>query len=139
MEINIIGAISSTIGVLLSLWAIWYAKLQSNEVSKIRKNELLFLWTHFDRVKTLLMHIKRITNAEGFIESENLSNYQQQHLLQIFKGFYYEYIRAAELIVQKIPNISLNYIEKWADKGRFKSDWQKQQFINLLPDNSNEI
>ncbi|MCK4664953.1 MAG: hypothetical protein KAT68_18935 [Bacteroidales bacterium] len=138
MDINVIGVISSTIGVMLTIWAIWYAKQQSKKVSNIRKNEMTSLWAHFDRVRTLLSQIQRITDDEGFIESGNLNNYQQQQLPQIFKGLCDECIRVIELIVQKVPNISIKHIEKWAEMGRLKTDWQKQQFINLIPENNNK-
>jgi hypothetical protein len=98
----------------------------------IQRNEMISLWAHLDRIRALITEISRITRDDNFRETGTLTASQVQILPGIHKGLADEYVRTAELIVKKTPDVSLEAVEHWAELGKLKTDWQKQQFMNLI-------
>ena len=138
MDLTLIGATLTAVGVLLTIGAIWYARNQSKKLADSHRNEMISLWAHLGRVRTLLMQIQRITDDDGFIDNGTLTADQQHILPQIFKGLCDEYVRVAELIVKKKPNVTTEDVEQWTEAGKIKTDWQKQQFMNLITEYTDE-
>ena len=132
MNVNWIGAASSAFGVILAVWSLWYARVQSKRVSDLYRNEMISLWASLDRIRTLIWQVEKVTNDEGFVEGGELSSVQKQVLPQIFKGLCDEYVRIAQLIVQKTPGLTVAAVDRWAEMGRLKTPWQKAQFVNLI-------
>lgn len=130
--ITILGSVLSATGILLAIWSLWYAKKQSKLLSDAHRNEMISLWAQLDRVRTLMTQVEEITQENGFIKNGTLTRNQQQILPKIHKGVCDDYVRIVELIVKKSPQISLKKIEQLLKMGIIKSDWQKQQFVNLV-------
>lgn len=122
----------------MTLWSIWYARKQSKRVSDISRNEIVSLWAHLDRVRTLVGQIEELSNDEKFIETGNLNAKQKQTLPKIHKGLCDEYVRVVELIVKKKTKMTKNTIDIWQKEGKIKTEWQKQQFMNLIDRASQE-
>jgi len=135
---SIISIIVGVVGLTLSIWSIWYARQQTKINQDIRRNEMISLWAHLDRIRTLFSQIQYITDDDRFHETGTLNAVQKQILPKIHKGLADEYVRIVELIVKKTPVISIQTIDNWEELGRLKSEWQKQQFLNLIPTLSEE-
>jgi len=99
---------------------------------------MISLWAHLDRIRTLFSQIQYITDDDRFHETGTLNAVQKQILPKIHKGLADEYVRIVELIVKKTPVISIQTIDNWEELGRLKSEWQNQQFLNLIPTLSEE-
>lgn len=134
MNINDLGFALTSIGLLLSIWAVYYSIIQAKKVSTLKRNELISLWVHLDRVRTLIYQLGTITNEKGIIDDPNLNIKQIQHIPLIYKGLCDEYIRVAEMIAQRTPKLNREIIDKWESDNKIKSNWQKQQFINMIPE-----
>ena len=134
MDLTSIGAALTAVGVLLTIWAIWYARNQSKKLSDIHRNEMISLWAHLDRIRTLLMQMQKVISFEdkSLIKNGVLTPYQEMQLSQIAKGLCDEYVRVAELVVKKTPSVTIKDVEEWTKIGRIKTDWQRQQFLNLI-------
>ena len=131
-QMDIIGIIVGIIGLILAIWSIWYARVQARKVAGIHRSEMISLWATLDRTRTLLMQIQRITSDQGFVESGELTGRHKQILPQIFKGLCDEYVRIAEFIVRKSPGLTTEIVHTWKEAGRLKTDWQEEQFLNLI-------
>lgn len=132
MDINYIGVVLSTIGILLTVWALWYARVQGKKVSDLRRNEMISLWAFLDRIGTIFAQVQLITDDEGYIESGKLSPEQRQVIPKIHKALADQYIRVVEIIVKKSPELTFEDIERWKKIGIINSEWRKMQFVNLL-------
>ena len=132
MDLSVVGAVLSSVGILLSAWAIWFARQQRKLVSTIERNELVSLWAQLDRIRTLIIQVESITDDQGFLESQTLTFKQQQVLPGVHRGLIEAYVRLVELVVKKHPDLSVSDIDRWKRMGRIKTDWQRQQFLNLV-------
>ena len=127
-----IGYTLSAVGVILAIFSLIYAKHQSKMLSDARRDEIISLWAHLDRVRTLMFQTETITGEGGFITNGTLNPKQIQILPKVHKGLCDEYVRMAELIIKKSPNFSLKEVDELCKQKVIKTDWQKQQFINLI-------
>ncbi len=134
MNLTILGAILTTIGTLLTLWSLLYAKSQAKKVSDLRRNQNITLWATLSRVGRSISDVNKITGDDAFVENGELSEKQKQVLPKIHRGLSDQYIRLAELIVQNDVSITELDVEKWRDDKRpgIETDWRKNQFINLI-------
>jgi len=129
---EIIGIALSVLGACLTVWSLWYAKQQAKHVSNIQRNEMISLWAFLDRVRTLLFQMESDGLENGEVEEEKLELIKTKILPQLFKGLCDQYVMIAGLIVQKTPHISLDDIDRWVQINRLKTDWQRDQFVNLV-------
>jgi len=127
-----IGYVLGVIGVILTILSLIYAKHQSKMLSNAHRDEIISLWASLDRVRTLIFQTEKITDEDGFITNGTLNPNQLQMLPKIHKGLCDEYIRMAELIIKKSPNFSLKEVDELCERKVIQTDWQKQQFINLI-------
>lgn len=133
MDFNIIGALLSAFGIILTIWALWYARVQAKKVSDLERNEIISLCAFLDRIRTLIWEIEHVTKEDdGYVDTVELSPKQRQMITRVFKGLCSEYVSVAEMIVKKMPGITVDDIEEWVKMGRIKTDWQRAQFINLV-------
>jgi hypothetical protein len=132
MDMNIIGAALSALGLLLAVWSLWYARLQARKVSDLQRNEIISLWAFLDRIRTLIWEVEHIANDDGYVNTGELTTEQRKVIPRVFKGLCCEYVRVVELIVKKTPSMTLDDVKKWRKMGRLKTDWQERQFLNLV-------
>ncbi len=138
MNMTTLGVALSAVGILIIIWAIWYAWRQSRLTQEIKRNELITLWAHLSRTGFLLTEIRRITRNRKFQDTGSLTHTQSQILPGIHKSLEGEYVRIAELIVMKNPHITLETIDQWEELGKLDTRWRKQQFINLIDKDKKE-
>lgn len=132
MDMNIIGAALSALGLLLAVWSLWYARLQARKVSDLQRNEIISLWAFLDRIRTLIWELEHIANDDGYVNTGELTTEHRQVIPRVFKGLCCEYLRVAEFIVKKTPSMTLDDVKQWRKMGRLKTDWQERQFLNLV-------
>jgi len=132
MNMNILGAVLSALGLLLAVWSLWYARVQARKVSDLQRNEIISLWAFLDRIRTLIWEVEHISNENSYIKTGELTTKQRQVIPRVFKGLCCEYLRVAELIVKKTPSMTLDDVKQWREMSRLKTDWQERQFLNLV-------
>ncbi len=134
MNMTILGTILTTVGTLLTLWSLLYARSQAKKVSDLKRNQNITLWAALSRVARSISDINKITGDDAFVENGELSEEQKQVLPKIHRGLSDQFIRLAELIVQNDVSITKLDVEKWRDEKRpgLETDWRKNQFINLI-------
>jgi len=134
MNWTIIGAVLTTIGVILTGCSLLYAKAQSRKFSDLNRNQNIMLWSTLSRVGRSISDVVKITDDDGFIQNGNLSEEQRQIIPKVHRGLTNQYIRLAELIVQNNSKLTKDDIEKWYQEKRpgIETDWRRKQFLNLI-------
>ena len=132
MTISTLGVTLTVVGVLLSVWSIWFAKKQAMLVADQKSKELISLWAHIDRLRTLIAQSEGLAKDYSILESQDLPGLQKRRLISLYKGLCDEYVRVAELIITKSTNINLDAIESLSRNKVLSTEWQKQRFINLI-------
>jgi hypothetical protein len=136
----ILGAVLTTIGTLLTLWSVLYARTQGKKVSDLKRNQNITLWATLARVARSISDVRQMMGDDAFIEDGILSEKQKQVLPKIHRGLADQFIRLAELIIQNDVSITKSDIEKWLAEKRpgVETEWRKNQFVNLILAGSNK-
>ena len=129
------GVLLGIVGVLLTIWSILYARKQSRLLSNARRDEIVSLWAHLDRIRTLISGYESIMKTNNSSEEQAIGLKRLRILSQMYRGLCDEYVRVAEMIVKKTPIVSMSQIEELSKRNVLRSDWQKQQFVNLISHN----